>query len=150
MVILLTLISKSIPYYIMANINVDTIAKADLAGCLPIIENPDSFELLRDNLTMKIALCYDPDQAGLIRKMLATEVCDVQVPSWEYIINELQYELRIAIAHGVEHLSKDYESRLINDWAKHIIKMKDVDTSLDFISILKTNRKNRKRDTFLF
>lgn len=133
----------------MAYINVDTIAEAELAGCLPIIENPKSFELLRDNLTMKIALYYNLDQAAIIRKIIATEVCDVQIPSWEYTINELQYEYRVAAAHGVENLNKDYESRLINDWAKHIIKMKDVDTLLDFISILKTNRINRKRTTVI-
>lgn len=127
--------------------NANRIAEAELAGCLTVVEDPNNFELLRDNLTMRIALYYKRTAAEELMEVISVEAYDIRVsvPYWEYIINELQYEFRVAAAHGVDNLKAENENRLINEWARHIIKSNDLDTALDFIAILKTNRKNRKR-----
>jgi hypothetical protein len=127
--------------------NVKNIAEAELAGCLPVVEDPNNFDVLRDNLTMRIALYYKRSAAEELSESISIEAYDVKVtvPHWEYIINELQYEFRVAAAHGVDNLKVENENRLINEWARYIIKRDDLDTALDFIAILKANRVKRKR-----
>lgn len=124
--------------------NVKNIAQAELAGCLPLVEDLNNFELLKENLTCRIALFVRMPAAREILEVITDEAGKVeQVPFWEYIINELQHELRVASSRGP--LNEGHEGVLISKWTKHIIRKKDVDTALDFIAVLKTNRLKRNR-----
>jgi hypothetical protein len=125
--------------------NVKTIAEAELAGCLDIVDDPNNFELVRENLTLRIACYLKRDTAYAIQEVINEEASSVNVPEYQYVINELQYEFRVAKARGPENLNGEYETRVITMWSKHIIRRKDVDTALDFITMLKANRIKRKR-----
>jgi hypothetical protein len=130
------------------NYIVKNLADAELAGCLLLKKDLNIFELLRDDLTNRIALYLRMPTAKTIKEAIITESAAIkQVPYWEYIINELQYELRMAAFSG--KLNPAYEAMMINDWAKHIIRKEDADTSLDFIILLKANRLKRTRSIAL-
>lgn len=66
-----------------------------------------------------------------------------EVQFYEYIINELQFEIRVAASWGKP--KEKYEGVLINKWSKRVIRKKGVDAGLDFINKLKANRIARKR-----
>lgn len=79
-----------------ANYILKNIVQAELAGCLLLMEDTSIFGLLRDDLTNRIAWYLRISAAETIKKAIITESAEIkQVPYWEYIINELQYELRM-------------------------------------------------------
>jgi hypothetical protein len=125
--------------------NVKNIAEAELAGCLDVVADFYNADVVRENLTMRLALYVKREKAYAIHDELTEEAQTIAVPEYEYVINELQYEFRLAKASLRNNFDLEYETRIINMWVKHIIRKKDVDTALEFITILKANRIKRKR-----
>jgi hypothetical protein len=126
--------------------NVRNIAEAELAGCLDVVGDFHNADVVRENLTMRLALYTRRAKAFAIHDELTEEAQTVAVPEYEYVINELQYEFRLAKGTLHNDYDPDNETRLINMWVKHIIRKKDVDTALEFVTILKANRIKRKRE----
>lgn len=125
--------------------NVRNIAEAELAGCLDVVADFFNADVVRDNLTLRLALYCTRAKAIAIEEELTEEAQMVTVPEYEYVINELQYEFRLAKASLRNDLDHEYEAKIISMWAKHIIRKKDIDTALEFITVLKANRIKRKR-----
>ena len=126
--------------------NVKNIAEAELAGCLDIVVDPNNFDLVRDNLTMRIA-CYlrHSSDAYAMQNQINEEAETVLLPEYEYVINELQYEFRVATTLGYKKMDMPKETDIINKWAKLLIKRFGIDAALDFINTLKANRAKRTR-----
>lgn len=125
--------------------NVRNIAEADLAGCLDVVGDFHNADVVRGNITMRLALFVTRANAFAIHDEITEEAQSVTIPEYEYVINELQYEFRLAKGNLHSNYDPDNETRLINMWVKHIIRKKDVDTALEFVTILKANRIKRKR-----
>lgn len=125
--------------------NANSIAETDLAGCLSVAQDIYNFELLVDGLVYRIRLWYKKDRAFQLYEVITVEAATVNVPHREYVINELQFEVRVARARGIEKVDLAKEKALLERWARHVARKKGTDTALDFISLLKKNRKMRQR-----
>lgn len=125
--------------------NANNIAETDLAGCLPVVQDINNFQVVAVNLTNRIALWYTRERAWRIYGVVTLEAADINIPPFEYVINELQFEFRVARVRGVDNLDKEKESQLLERWARHVARKKGDDAALDFITVLKNNRAKRKR-----
>lgn len=125
--------------------NANTVAETDLAGCLSVAQDINNFELLADGLVSRIALWKKRKKAWEIYEVVTLEAVHVSVPPFEYVINELQFEWRVAKAWGIEKIDQEKEKALLERWARHVARKKGEDAALDFISQLKKNRAERKR-----
>lgn len=125
--------------------NANAIAETDLAGCLPVTQDVNNFHLLVDGLVYRIALWKKRKKAWEIYEVVTLEAADVNVPPFEYVINELQFEWRVAKVWGIDNVNKEKESELLERWARHVARKKGNDAALDFISQLKKNREKRSR-----
>jgi hypothetical protein len=125
--------------------NANAIAETDLAGCLPVSQDINNFQLLVLGITDRIAFRYKRERAWRIYEVVTLEATGVSVPPFEYVINELQFEWRVSKAWGVENMDKVKESELLERWARHVARKKGNDAALDFINQLKKNRKKRIR-----
>lgn len=125
--------------------NVKDIAESELAGCLDIVNDPNNFEVVRDNITLRIACYIKRHVAEYLQEQITLESETATVPGYEYVINELQFEFRVAKTVGYHKMNKEYETDLLNKWATHVIDRAGVDAALDFINVLKANREKRTR-----
>lgn len=125
--------------------NVRNIAEAELAGCLDVIQDQNNFEVLRDNITLRMACYIKRHIAEFLQEQISQEAECVAMPYFEYVINELQFEFRVAKTVGYHKMNREYETDILNKWANIIIDRAGVDAALDFINILKANREKRTR-----
>lgn len=117
----------------------------ELVGCLELTNNRGNYLNLLKTLELHIALCYSRDRAIVLVDEVIEEACTFSIPEHEYILNEVQYERRIAMAKGEQNLDHAYEKELLDKWVEYI-KMKHVamDPAI-FLEILMENRQHRTR-----
>lgn len=127
----------------MTYTNANRIAEMELAGCIALVKDPNNFDVLANNLTMRIALWYKRERAYTVLEAVKAETGTVEINPFEYVINELQYEYRVAAAWG--KVDQEKESRLIDRWGRFVAIEKGTDAALDFIGQLKRNREKRER-----
>ena len=125
--------------------NVSNIADIELAGCLDIVNDRNNFEIVRDNLTLRMSCYTKAHIAEFVEEQICQEANSVTVPYFEYVINELQFEFRVAKAVGYHKMNREFETDILNKWAAHIIEREGLDAALDFINTLKANREKRSR-----
>jgi len=123
----------------MTYTNVNRLVETELAGCLDIVRHYSNYKCVRDNLVLRIALYRTRAAAEHIAAQVEEEAEGADIPAYEYAINELQYEYRLAQNKGAE------ESRLINAWVKKMLADTSLEEALEFISYLKNCRNNRVR-----
>jgi hypothetical protein len=124
----------------MEYVQVNRLAEVDLAGCLAIVSNENNYLCLREHITMRLALYRSAAIANCILDQVVGDGEFAGIDTHEYVINELQYEYRLARGGDGRN-----ETRLINEWVKKILLDYDLDRALDFVSRLKGNRERRVR-----
>lgn len=129
------------------------LADRPLAGCHWLMEDELNAETLIEHLRLRVSLYYDGDLSQIIFDEIISEywktICVFPKPSpshlnrpfQEYVINEIQYQIR----KGSGKTSDQLESNIITEWVNHITKEHCLDDALEFISLLKKNRNSRNR-----
>lgn len=125
----------------MDAININEIISKPLAGCLPFTKQPGSYATVIDSLFMRLRIIHGKRVSTYILDQINLEGEKIIIFKKEYVINELQYEIRICQNNTVESM----ESELIDQWAKSLLEDFREDRVLDFIIQLKQARARRKR-----
>lgn len=122
---------------------VGDIWRQDLAGCLPEMDWPGNFETLKERLYLVLALYRTRAISSSILGQIEDEAEYLWVKYHEYVINEMQYEIRCrASANNVDVLK---EAMINEEWAARLGKrypQKEVD---EFMETLVSNRLKRDR-----
>ncbi len=108
---------------------VNRIIEDPLAGCLDIIYNEGVYVTLCNSLYLRLRIFYAKEIVDKIKSRIEKDSEDQIMPTEEYVINELQYELRFA-GKG----STDFESQILNRWSAILMKQYETDEVLDFVS----------------
>lgn len=125
----------------MKPIRVQTIFSEPLAGCLPICRDPDNAYNMLRAILLRLRLFYKEDVCTKLFDDITEGSKRTAVPQNEYLINEVQYEIRRA---GKEY-DPQFEAVLINTWLKDLITRIPEDDAYAFMRDLKANRENRTR-----
>lgn len=121
---------------IMQFIPVSQLAERPLAGCHTwLLDSYVNTTILTRALYMRLCLFTSISYALETYKM----ICEESPGNSEYVINELQYEIRLASGKT----SDGYESELVSRWAEVKMRTSRVDDVLEFVNQLKENRLSR-------
>lgn len=122
----------------METVNVNDLLLDPLAGCLPIMQQLQNAETMADAIVLRLRLCADKKASASLEKQIKKEA-KAGLPKYcEYLVNELQYELRKAMGKN------DAEPEILNKWAAYLVKRHKTDDVLDFIYAVKINREKRR------
>lgn len=127
----------------MRPINVNTIMDDPLAGCNENIHNIVGISTLVNRLNTMLQLIRGDARAAVIRSSIEKEIKTIGINDREYLINELQYEVRIGTLGPNRITSEEFENVLINRWFKIVHKRDGEDVALRFVNMLKGNREKR-------
>lgn len=111
----------------------------ELLGCVKSVRK--SAGVIITKLVGLIGLYRDTDTAEKLRAHIAKEAEGSGVHVSEYVINELQRELRIAKGFDTPDMEKEKE--LTDRWIRHVIRNEGEDAGLDFVNALTANRQKR-------
>lgn len=128
----------------MDAININDVIDKPLAGCLPFTKSAGTYTTLIDGLFIRLAIIHGKRVSTYILDQINIEGEKIIIFKKEYVINELQYEIRLfnkSITPGYEI----YESTYIDLWAEKLMDRMDENAVLDFISKLKQFRARRNR-----
>lgn len=119
----------------MQFVNVSQLAERPLAGCSKwFVESCNSTILIR---TLYLRLCLFTSIREAIEIYRA--ICDECDNDPEYVVNELQYEIRKASGKT----SDGYESEIVSRWAEVKMRVSHINDVLEFVKQLKENRISR-------
>lgn len=126
----------------MVPVALNSLIDDPLAGCQPFLREPNAGTSMLRMLLMRLRIFYNEKASTAIGDQIIAESEKVKINKYEYIINEVLYEIR----QCRKGFGEMYETVVINDWSKSLMKKKEIDTVLDFISEVKKNRASRKRN----
>lgn len=118
---------------------------AVLAGCLPVINVMGNYRNLKSTLEQRIALCYSLARARSLVLEIEEEAEDLIMPYHEYVINELQYERRLALAGTMANLNDKFEEWILQEWSKSILPRYGTEFAQHFFPTLVQIRTERTR-----
>lgn len=132
-------------------INVNEYSDYLLPGCVPILIDSENFIEFRNHLVDLLGKAITPSEAVRMYEIIASESPSQLIDAREYLLNELQYEIRRTKAAASNTTSKD-ESEILQDWATSLsertdgrfYERSDTDDVLDLISAIKEKRFSRK------
>lgn len=113
-----------------------------LAGCLPWIQNDSNGTNLLKSLLMRLRLFLNEDCSVTLCDQIIASAKLVQINRWEYVINEVQYELR----RCTPEFDERFETVILNNWVKDLLKRLPEDNVWEFHRVVREYRKQRKRD----
>jgi hypothetical protein len=122
----------------------NSIVDAELAGCLPELNNGANFNNMITTLEQHLSLCYSRTRAADLVAIVQRETHTILLPFHEYVINELQYERRLAIS-GADKISPDYEQAILSKWSRSLILKYGSEYTMHFFTALSANRLKRSR-----
>lgn len=112
-----------------------------LAGCKPImLEQGNGTNMLR-GLLLRLRIFHTEKKATAIGDQLVAEAPGTGINHFEYCINEVLYEIR----RSTKEFSEQYETVVLNNWTKDLLKRLPEDVVLPFFVKVRENRKNRRR-----
>lgn len=125
----------------MSVYSIQSVIDDPLAGCLPLVQEESNGTNLLRSLLLRLRLFLDETKSVQLSDQVIAEAQLVQINRWEYVINEVLYELRYC---GRQY-NEMFETVVLNNWVKDLLKRWPEDTVLEFIMIVKSNRVCRKR-----
>lgn len=128
----------------MEAINVNDVISHPLAGCLTFTTQPGSYTTLVDSLYLRLCVIHGKRVSTYIFDQINLEGEKIIIFKKEYVINELQYEIRHWLLKE-DPQCEYYESEIIDAWAEKLLSKLDTDAVLDFIVQLKQFRARRNR-----
>lgn len=123
--------------------SVGDLATQELLGCTPDTDSLGNFEVLHDRLELMIALFRTRAIAAKIAAQIHREAKKLPVKFHEYVINELQYEHRLA--SYFESTNPGYEDRLLGIYGRWLEKRFPAAMIAGILEKTKINRSIRKR-----
>lgn len=124
--------------------NVGDLVNQELAGCDPDMEWPGNFEVLADRLGLMLALYTSRAQATVIIKQITKEAKRQAIKYHEYVINEIQYEMRVARMRWKPDELK--EAMINQEWAARLLERFPLTMVDQFMEGLKASRIKRIRE----
>ena len=125
----------------MPPVALNSVIDDPLAGSLPLIRQPGNGATLLRSLLMRLRLFLDERRSTAIGDQVIAEAKEVLIFSWEYVINEVQYELR-RCQHGD---NPQLETVVLNNWTKDLLRRYPEDVVWEFFKQVRKNRGGRKR-----
>jgi hypothetical protein len=111
-----------------------------LAGCLPIIHYGGNAETFLGSILVRLRIFHKEAVCTQLSDMIIEESADYPGFRYEYIINEVIYEMRLA-RQGKDEM---YEKVILDSWIKKLMKV-DQDSVLEFVSRLGRDREKRSK-----
>lgn len=121
--------------------NITTLMDDPLAGCLAVVQNETNGRSMLGSLLLRLRLYYPETVSNNIGDQLIKESDAVLMNRWEYVINECLYELRLKR----KDYSSMFETVVLNNWVKDLLKRYPENDVLDFVGVVKRNRGGRVR-----
>lgn len=110
-----------------------------LAGSLPLFTDAANGTNFMRSLLLRLRIYYSEEKATKFGDTVIAESQLVNINRFEYIINELQRELRKC---GKEY-NELFETVVLNNWIKDLINRAGEDVAYEFMRQVKRNRENR-------
>lgn len=125
----------------MFAIPLQSIIDDPLAGCSPVMQQDGNGTNMLRGLLLRLRLYYSEEMANELTNQVIKECKLVSVPRWEYVINEILFEIR----YKSSVYSAAYETAVLNDWTKDLMTRYPEDVVYNFFWQVKGNRDRRKR-----
>jgi hypothetical protein len=111
-----------------------------LAGCQPIFEDAANATNMLRSLLMRLRIYYTEKVCTALGDRIIAEAGNVQIYRMEYVINEVQYEIRRA-----GNYNPAFEEVLLNSWVKDLLNRVPEDAVWQFNKVVRGYREERKR-----
>src|SRR5690242_16552853 len=121
----------------MKYVAIGNIENVELAGCLDITNTRGNYVTVVNRLEFLLALSSSRFHANKIVSSIQAEAKASFLPFHEYVINEVQYETRLA--NKIKH-NENYENEVLSKWVKTIILRYNIAIAEEFIGLIKVNR----------
>lgn len=122
-------------------IRAQTLFDDPLAGCSPLVADPANAQNLLRSLMLRLRLFYSEKVSDALMHELFEGGNHYPGYMYEFIINEMMYEIRMARS-GLDEM---YEKVILDSWVKQLIKKVEQDEVLEFVSRLKKGREKRSK-----
>lgn len=120
---------------------VHTIMDDPLVGCLPIVQLESNAHNLLRSLLLRLRLFLEEKRSAAVGDQVIAESKKLSIPVYEYVLNEVQYELR----RCQKGYNEAFETIVLNNWTKDLLKRYPEDVVWTFFRKVRANRKARKR-----
>lgn len=114
-----------------------------LAGCSPLVADPANAQNLLRSLLLRLRLFYSEKVCDALTHELFEGGNNYPGYIYEFILNEMMYELRVAKS-GINEM---YEKVILDSWIKQLMKKVEQDAVLEFVGRLKKDREKRSKFT---
>src|SRR4051812_21896438 len=98
-------------------INVSDYSDHPLPGCLPILIDGDNYIEFRNHLVYLLGLAITQSEAVRMYVVIDSDSPSHLIDAREYMLNELQYEIRRTKVTASNKASLKDESEILQDWA---------------------------------
>lgn len=112
-----------------------------LAGCLPIFEDSEAATNMLRSLLLRLRIFYSESVSTALGDQIITESGNSGIYRMEYVINEVQHEIRRAGSS----FNPSFEAILLNNWVKDLLKRVPEDQVWQFHRLVLKYRNERKR-----
>jgi hypothetical protein len=128
-------------------VNVNTLFDEPLAGCLDIVQDPGNFMTFRNSLELRLSLVTSRLEAETILGRIHDDYnfpdddpFTVGLP--EYVINELQYEIR----KRRSNYNEETENPILSKWFDHLVDHYNMtsDEAIGFMAAVTKARAKRR------
>jgi hypothetical protein len=128
----------------MGHIPIKVIAEDPLVGCSDQLgDDAGSWENMLNFLVSNLSLITNSELADQLSGAIAIESSESGIDQSQYIVNELQYEIRQRMLGSLKTTNEQFETVLLNRWSKYLLRDHDTNQVLDFITFVKSNRTKR-------
>lgn len=111
-----------------------------LAGCLPVFEDAAAATNMLRSLLLRLRIYYTEKVCTALGDCIIAEAGNFSIYRMEYVINEVQYEIRRA-----SNYNPAFEEVLLNNWVKDLLKRVPEDAVWQFNKVVRAYREERKR-----
>lgn len=125
----------------MSVYSIQSVIDDPLAGCLPLVQEESNGTNLLRSLLLRLRLFLDETKSVQLSDQVIAEAQLVTINRWEYVINEVLYELR----HCGRQYNEMFETVVLNNWVKDLLNRWPEDTVYLFLRQVKKNREARRR-----
>lgn len=126
-------------YCKMSATPIQAIIDDPLAGSLPLFTDAANGTNFMRSLLLRLRIYYSEEKVNKFSDIVIAESQLVKINRFEYIINELQRELRKC---GKEY-NEMFETVVLNNWIKDLIARAGEDVAYEFMRQVKKNREGR-------
>lgn len=125
----------------MPPIAFNSVTDDPLAGCSPIVQEEGNGTTMLRGLLLRLRLFLDEKRSTIIGDQVIAEAQLVAINRWEYVINEVLYELR----RCQKEYAEAFETVVLNNWTKDLLQRHAEDVVWAFFKQVKRNREGRQR-----